>query len=245
MNEEQWLACDEPRRMIAYLQTMGKAGGRKCRLLMCALARSLWADLPDVQSRAANEAAEAFADGCLGADALRDAAAHARLAHDESREAFIAARRAAGGKYRKHVKQAAARADASAVAAWSAADEPLSFWDWDYSMHVSDPLDYYDSIAAVESLLRKQSGLVFDLFGNPFSPAALDVAWLAWEDGSVARLASAIYDGRRFEDMPILADALEDAGCREDELLEHLRSPGPHARGCHVLDLLTGRSLSA
>src|SRR5690349_19632872 len=75
MNEGQWLACDEPRQMIAYLRAVGQASERKCRLLTCALAQSLWADLPDVRGKAAVEAAEAFADGCLGADALREAAA--------------------------------------------------------------------------------------------------------------------------------------------------------------------------
>jgi hypothetical protein len=54
-------------------------------------------------------------------------------------------------------------------------------------------------------------------------------------------LAAAIHEERRFGDPPILADALEDAGCAEPDLLAHCRSGGEHARGCWVVDLLTGR----
>ena len=79
------------------------------------------------------------------------------------------------------------------------------------------------------------------LFGNPFRPAALDLAWLAWEGGTVAKLAQAIYDGRRFTKMPYLGDALEEAGCADAQILAHCRGPGPHVRGCWVLDLILGR----
>jgi hypothetical protein len=58
----------------------------------------------------------------------------------------------------------------------------------------------------------------------------------------MVKIAQAIYDDRRFSDLPILADALEDAGCRDPEILGHLRSPGPHARGCFALDVILGRS---
>jgi hypothetical protein len=51
-------------------------------------------------------------------------------------------------------------------------------------------------------------------------------------------LARVIYEERRFEDLPILADALEEAGCINHTILAHLRSPGPHARGCWPVDLL-------
>ena len=77
---------------------------------------------------------------------------------------------------------------------------------------------------------------------NPCRPApAVDPSWLAWNGGTVAKLAAAIYDGRRFADLPILADALEDAGCADAAILAHCRGPGEHVRGCRVVDLLTGR----
>jgi hypothetical protein len=66
--------------------------------------------------------------------------------------------------------------------------------------------------------------------------------WLVWNDGTVTRLAQAIYEEEAFDQMPILADALEEAGCTNADLLAHLRDPGPHFRGCFALDLLTWRT---
>src|SRR5262245_57747726 len=105
MTEEQWLACGEPLRMLKFLRAGGKASERKCRLLVCALARCLWPVLADERSRRAVEAAEAFADGG-DLETLRQAVAECRQAHEEMRDAFIEALRATGGKYRRHVKEA-------------------------------------------------------------------------------------------------------------------------------------------
>ena len=80
-----------------------------------------------------------------------------------------------------------------------------------------------------------------DIFGNPFRPAAIDPAWLAWNNGTVVKLAKTIYEDRRWELMPILGDALEDALCGNAEILEHCRGPGPHVRGCWVVDLILGK----
>ena len=71
---------------------------------------------------------------------------------------------------------------------------------------------------------------------NPFRPApAVDPRWLSWNDGTVAKLARAVYDERRFADLPILADALEDAGCTDAAVLAHCRSRGEHVRGVREL----------
>jgi hypothetical protein len=87
-----------------------------------------------------------------------------------------------------------------------------------------------------------QARLVRCVFGNPFRPAPrLDPAWLAWDDGAARKLAEAAYDERAFDRLPVLADALEDAGCTDPELLGHLRSGGEHARGCWAVDLLLGK----
>jgi hypothetical protein len=80
------------------------------------------------------------------------------------------------------------------------------------------------------------------IFGNPFRPApVLDPAWLAWNDGTVVKLAEAIYSERRWGDLSILADALQDAGCTDAAILGHCRGPGEHVKGCWCVDLLTGR----
>ena len=90
--------------------------------------------------------------------------------------------------------------------------------------------------------------LARDVFGNPFRPVAIDPAWLAWNNQMIPRLAQAAYDARSMPAgtldvarLGVLADALEDAGCTETAILEHLRGPGPHVRGCWPVDLLLGK----
>jgi hypothetical protein len=76
------------------------------------------------------------------------------------------------------------------------------------------------------------------LFGNPFQAADFDPQW---RTADVMGLARAIYDDRAFDRMPILADALLDAGCDDEDILSHCRSSGPHVRGCWVVDLVLGK----
>jgi hypothetical protein len=85
---------------------------------------------------------------------------------------------------------------------------------------------------------RAQSNLVRDIFGNPFRPITLDPRWLT---STVRDLAGTIYDERVFERLPILADALMDAGCDSEDVIKHCRGEGPHVRGCWVIDLLLER----
>ncbi len=84
-----------------------------------------------------------------------------------------------------------------------------------------------------------QAGLVRDIFGNPFRTIIVDPRWLT---SNVVDLARTIYEEREFNRMPILADALMDAGCDDEDILNHCRSTGPHVRGCFVVDLLLGKS---
>jgi hypothetical protein len=85
---------------------------------------------------------------------------------------------------------------------------------------------------------RPQVSLLRDIFGNPFHPVTLDPRW---RTETVVALASSIYAERAFDRMPILADALEDAGCDNADILTHCRDDGPHVRGCWVIDLLLGK----
>jgi hypothetical protein len=87
---------------------------------------------------------------------------------------------------------------------------------------------------------RHQAGLLRDLVGNPVRPAPVELAWLEHGGGRVAQIARAIYDGRRFADLPVLADALEESGCTDEAILTHCRSGSEHALGCWVLDSLLG-----
>ena len=87
-----------------------------------------------------------------------------------------------------------------------------------------------------------QARLLRDLFGNPFHPADIDPSWLIWNDATILKFAQGIHADRAFDRLPILADALEDAGCDNADILAHCRGPGPHVRGCWVVDLLLGKS---
>jgi hypothetical protein len=80
--------------------------------------------------------------------------------------------------------------------------------------------------------------LLRDVFGNPFRPVTADPAWLS---STVTAMARGIYADRAFDRLPILADALQDAGCDHEDVLAHCRGPGPHARGCWVVDLALGK----
>jgi hypothetical protein len=89
---------------------------------------------------------------------------------------------------------------------------------------------------------KAQSDLLRDVFRTPFRSAiAIDSTRLVRDD-FVARIAASVYTTRDFDRLPLLADALEDTGCTEAELLGHLRGPGPHVRGCWALDLVRGGS---
>jgi hypothetical protein len=88
---------------------------------------------------------------------------------------------------------------------------------------------------------RVQTDLLRDIFDYLLLQTNIDSAWLAWHNGKVPNIAQAIYDEHGFSRLPILADDLEEAGCDNAEVLAHLRGPGPHVRGCWVLDLLLGK----
>jgi hypothetical protein len=111
----------------------------------------------------------------------------------------------------------------------------------------SDAADYAARVAAwagggrtdaLRFMRQVEAALVRCLFGNPFRPVVIDPGWLQWDGGAVPRIAEAIYEDRAFDRLPILADALEEAGCTDADVLGHCRGPGPHARGCWVTDLL-------
>jgi hypothetical protein len=102
--------------------------------------------------------------------------------------------------------------------------------------------DFTRERAAVAAERNAQSALVRELFGNPFHPKTVQRSWLTWQGGTIPRLAQAIYDERAFDRLPILADALEEAGCTSEEILSHCRGPGPHCKGCWVVDAVLEKS---
>jgi hypothetical protein len=94
---------------------------------------------------------------------------------------------------------------------------------------------------AFASAQKEQVLLLRDMVDNPFRPVALDPAWLVWNGGTMLKLAQPVYDEQAFHRLPVLADALEEAGCTDAGILAHCRGPGPHVRGCWVVDLILGK----
>jgi len=109
----------------------------------------------------------------------------------------------------------------------------------DPAMVIGSILRCFEGWASPSERSRLVAHLLRDIVGNPFRPATLDPAW---RTSTVLALASQMYGSRDFGAMPILADALQDAGCDTDDILDHCRGPGPHVRGCWVVDLVLGKS---
>lgn len=98
------------------------------------------------------------------------------------------------------------------------------------------PPNIIQLVAEVRAVYR---GLIQEVFGNPFRPVSFDPRW---QTTPVFDLAQGMYESRDFAPMPILADALEEAGCDNADILAHCRGGGPHVRGCWVVDLVLGKS---
>jgi hypothetical protein len=184
---------------------------RKLRLFLCACCRPFVEAAGDGRLLQALDTAERAADG--RADEAECAAVEAAV--------MRAAREAEGG-----VPAAIWVAAATATPT----REELSAFLGAAREGVDDP----------DAERLRQCALLRELFGNPFRPRRLEAAWLRWNDRAVPKLARAVYDDGRFSDLPILADALEEAGCDDADLLGHCRGGG-HVRGCWAVDLLLGQ----
>ena len=233
MTEKQWRECLDPERMFQFFARAASA--RKLRLFCCACCRRIWELLP-TESRAGVEVSERFADGLVSAAKCRVAFEQAEAVALErgrpwSPDAFTYATSSAGDASTLHattVPMAISAASTASKAVGCAAGEIASDEDYDRT-----------SDAAARQEVVEQSRLVRDIFGNPFRPVAFDAAW---RTSDVVLLANGIYEEKAFDRMPILADALQDAGCDSDALLSHLRdTSATHVRGCWALDLVLGK----
>ena len=108
---------------------------------------------------------------------------------------------------------------------------------------LSEPItgEYVKAKEAHAAECARQADLVRCILGNPFRPERLEPTYRDANDGATRRVAQSIYEDHAFDDLPILADALEDAGCADEAVLTHCRATGPHARGCWVVDLVLGK----
>jgi hypothetical protein len=226
MNEPEWLTSVNSNDLLLYLGRQ-QVPEKRLRLLAAAFCRSIWDLLTDERSRNAVLVAERAGEG------LAD------------RAELLAAWRSAWGAIRDDRcfgERAAARAASvgSPVFTAHAATEAARARGREQARGVRcGRVEVKKQGTAAER--HRQCDLIRCLLGNPFRKVALDLAWLTWNGGAAAAMARRIAEERRFADLPVLADALEDAGCADSDVLTHCRGPAPHAHGCWVLDLLVGK----
>lgn len=234
MTESEWLTCEDPSQMLEAIRR--EASPRKLRLFACACVRRVWSLLADESSQRAVEVAERYADGKANATELSlceiaafEVASQADLGTTVSDPGW-AARRAASR---------AANLDAYTAASGTAFGSLLCAAPWMFDadgavVHRGDPV-------AKQQARAEQCRLLREILGNPFQNLQLDPRWQTWNRGIVLHLAKQIYEARRFQELPVLADALEEAGCSAQPLLRHLREATSHVPGCWALDLILGQ----
>jgi hypothetical protein len=266
MTEAEWLACTDSDALFDHL-TRCAVSPRKKRLLSCGCCRLIWDQLEE-RSRAAVTVSERYADGLADLPELERAAemAEAVWREQERREHEFSRGRTIYFPPRTPEEEADVsqwdtlyRTEKLAEAAmWASRTTVggenahlLSEEDeWDMTDRCKRVAFFWSSprsagSAAYSAHKVRAMGwptlpLLRDIFGNPFRRPTVDPAWLAWSGRMVINLARAIYDAHRFTDLPVLADALEEAGCDDEAILAHCRGPGPHVRGCWVVDLILG-----
>jgi len=222
MTEAEWLVCADPEKMLAILR--GKASNRKLRLFACACVRRVWPHAKQKDARQAIHAAEQYADGQIDVAKLRAIRARASALFREKMSSHFGTAAA----------MAATRESALAAARQTQRAVIEGAWRWHWSSN--KPL-----LKAVER--TEQCRLLLDIFGHlPFRELAVEPSILAVQESAIPKMAQSIYDARAFDRVPLLADALEDAGCHDADILSHCRTPGEHVRGCWVVDLLLGKS---
>jgi hypothetical protein len=234
LDEQTWLSCHEPQEMLLFLRNSGRASGRRCRLFAVACCRALWPLLDRKPYRYAVDLAERFCDG-------RAAAAQLAAAETDTRKRTILDGRGGvgplweAGWYADPAGGARGNAthpDAPAVPALAAA-----MADAQGGAELCIP---WATALGIEPTL--QTALFRDLFGPlPFRAVAFDPAW---RTPTVVALAQRAYLERQLPEgtldarlLAVLADAVEEAGCNNEEVLSHLRQEGAvRVRGCWAVD---------
>ena len=230
MTEDEWLACEEPIRMFEFLHR--KASDRKLRLLACANVRGFRQHLGAHSAQELLDTFEAYTDGLAlysEVDAMRSAVnelARALRSDSEPRAALDACL----DLTRMAVNDSSAYWGCRSVASDVGRIEVLAL----RAAKVEPSSAEYS--AALGQALSRSASLSRDVFGNPFRPVAVDPAW---RTDTALSLARGMYESRDFSAMPILADALQDAGCDNPDVLDHCRdAAATHVRGCWVVDLV-------
>jgi hypothetical protein len=265
MNEAEWLACRNPHAMLAWVRRL--ADGRRWRLFNTACCRRVESLLND-SGRQALDTLEAYADGRVSgavrvsaekiasevataaaelAYSLRDASRPPRNPRWRWRWPPIASWR--NRVYKREVLAAAGQARAALAVADCGRLNGEACWEsWvasRYTRFWHDPLGRKEAQSAHWTERQTRCDLLRDIFGNPFRPVALGPAG---PTPTVVSLAQAAYNERIMPSghldpgrLAVLSDALEEADCPEQAILDHLRGPGPHVHGCWAVDLVRAK----
>ncbi len=248
MTETEWRESISPEEMLAHLGE--RATPRKRCLFACACVRRIWPLLGDDHLRQAVKAAERAADGRISAKVFDKARRLAKRLREQ---------REAEERRRPTWKVLAARSAAQAVEALFAEPGPIL----ERPKDIREPPDVVSATRTARTAARAieaQRGdgapvagepfrplealdaveLVYEIFGNPFRAVTIDPSWLRWNENMIPRMAGVIYRKRCFRNLPKLADALEEAGCRDADILTHCRAAVEHVRGCWVVDAVLG-----
>ena len=215
MTEAEWLACDSPRVLLKHLGR--QFSDRKLRLFACACCRRVWRYASDKRLAGIIDAIEQYANG--------EAAERDRLT---AQKAAIAVGR--GTDLPQNCIAGELLSAAQKTVLWK---EPYpgelayAAVGWGSNSH-----DLMEGERAAQGVIVKE------MFGNPFRPVIFSHSW---HTETAVALARQMYESRDFGAMPILGDALQDAGCDNAEVLGHCRGSGPHVRGCWVVDLVLGK----
>jgi hypothetical protein len=236
MKMPEWLGRASPADLGGIL---GKgAGARKGGLFIRHLCRCLCAATADPRSLAALDAADGHEAGEIDGPGYEAAVREAARAVEEAEARVLEARNPLTGNYSGPAYAAAYRAGAAARVAWAVAARG-------YTKEALAEVRRLGGAARSRNFtsgrraVRLLRELFFEHFGDVRRRAAVEQSW---RTEAAVGLASGIYAERAFGLMPILGDALEDAGCDDADILGHCRGGGPHARGCWALDLILGLS---
>jgi hypothetical protein len=227
MTEQEWFTTTNPRAMLEFIR--GKGSDRKRRLFAVACCRLVWHLLTDHGHRLV-EAVEKYADrGARPRDLV------ALFKSDSPQQAALPT-----------VPGSNQAAQAVLHLGWQWRWRTMLTWNQDQRMVDQVARSAAESLAKSvpwQEARQREGELLHELFGPlPFRPISLNSAWLTWHGGLLVSMARQMYDSRDFRDLPVLADALEEAGCQDQDILGHCRSGGEHVRGCWVVDLCLGKS---
>ena len=234
MTESGWLRDDNAWEMLEFIRS--SCGERKARLFSVWCCRHVWHLLTDSPSRLAVDVAERYADRLATQIDLKQTKRQAELVvetiereRESEFDLYLEGYSNWGGPERRR-RLDAARAAANVARKGDALTVAQQIWSLVQSALEND--------SDVKSFRQNASDALRDIVGNPFREPCIESHSLRWHNCTVSKLALTIYEEQRFDLLPILSDALQEAGCTDRELLEHCFSKKPHVHGCWLIDLL-------